>query len=104
MPWGSVSDRVIGVAKDIYILAPISLFGGTEASDRDCFKHSLIVIVAATYNWGSDFSLPGRKGRQNSVTKSRPANNGRPYNPAFAPFMVTIGLFGSLPRRRMGGV
>ena len=77
MLWGSVSDRVIGVAKDIYIGANLT-FGGTEASDRDCFKHSLIVIVAATYNWGSDFSLPGRKGRQNSVTKSRPANNGRP--------------------------
>ena len=76
MLWGSVSDRVLGVAKDI--LAPNLTFGGTEASDRDCFKHSLIVIVAATYNWGSDFSLPGRKGRPNSVTKSGPANNGRP--------------------------
>ena len=37
MPWGSVSDRVIGVAKDIYIGANLT-FGGTEASDRACLK------------------------------------------------------------------
>ena len=50
MPWGSVSDRVIGVAKDIYILAPISLLAGQKLLTELAKKHPLIVTEAVTYN------------------------------------------------------
>ena len=98
MPWGSVSDRVIGVAKDIYIGANLT-FGGTEASDRDCHKHTLIVTAAATYNLlPSAVAKVTRVWSQMHVSESQQIMVSSLDSQRLR-FLVTFVLFGSLPRR-----